>query len=76
VKAPTQAANRLRALLFTAPEELRTELRELSTNRLVSTAARFRPGRQPRDLVAVTKLAMRSIARRHRALSEEICSLD
>jgi transposase len=76
VKARTQAANQLRALLFTAPEELRTELCGLSTNRLVTTAARFRPGTQPRDLVAVTKLAMRSIARRHRALSEEISALD
>jgi transposase len=76
VKARTQAANQLRALLFTAPEELKTELRGLSTNRLVSTAARFRPGRQSRDLVAVTRLAMRSIARRHRNLSEEISALD
>ncbi len=76
VKARIQAANQLRALLFTAPEELRTELCWLSTNRLVTTAARFRPDRQPRDLVAVTKLAMRSIARCHRDLSEEISALD
>jgi transposase len=76
VKARTQAANQLRALLFTAPDELRTELCGLTTNRLVSTSARFRPGRQPCDLVAVTKLAMRSIARRYRDLSEEISALD
>jgi transposase len=76
VKARTQAANQLRALLFTAPEELRAELCGLSTKRLVTTAARFRPGRQSRNLVAVTKLAMRSIARRHRDLSEEISALD
>jgi transposase len=72
----SEAANYLRALLFTAPEEIRTELCELSTNRLVSIAARFRPGREPRDLVGVTKLAMRSIARRHRDLSEENSALD
>jgi transposase len=59
LKARTQAANQLRALLFTAPEEIRTELCGLSTNRLVSIAARLRPGREPRDLVGVTKLAMR-----------------
>jgi transposase len=76
VKARTQAANQLRALLFTAPEELRAELRGLSTHRLVSVAARFRAGGRPRDLVAATKLAMRSIARRHRDLSEEISALD
>jgi transposase len=76
VKARTQAAKQLRALLFTAPEELRTGLCGLSTNRLVTIAARFRPGRQPRELVTITKLAMRSIARRHRDLSEEISTLD
>ena len=76
LKARTQAANQLRALLFTAPEELKAELRGLPTNRLVTVAAHFRPGRCPRNLVGVTKLAMRSIARRHRDLSEEISALD
>jgi transposase len=47
MKARTQAANQLRALLFTAPEELKTELRGLPTNRLVTVAARFRPSRGP-----------------------------
>ena len=77
VKARTQAADQLRALLSTAPEELRAELCGLSTDRLVTTAAAcFRPGRQPRDLAGVTKLAMKSIARRHRDLSEGISALD
>jgi transposase len=43
-KARTQAANQLKALLVTAPEELREELRGLSTTKLVRRAARFRPG--------------------------------
>src|SRR5829696_5933133 len=75
LKARTQAANQLRALLVTAPEELRAQLRGLSTAKLVATAARFRPG-DPKDLRAMTKLAMRSVARRHRRLSEEILELD
>ena len=75
LKARTQAANQLRALLVTAPEELKAELRGLSTAKLVVTAARFRPG-DPKDLRAATKLAMRSVARRHRRLSEEIAELD
>ena len=75
LKARTQAANQLRALLVTAPEELKATLRGLSTAKLVATAARFRPG-DPRDLRAATKLAMRSVARRHRRLSEEIAELD
>src|SRR5215217_5518819 len=75
LKARTQAANQLRALLVTAPEELRAQLRGLSTAKLVATAARFRPG-DPKDLRAMTKLAMRSVARRHRRLSEEILELE
>jgi transposase len=76
LKARTQAANQLRALLVTAPEELKAELRGLSTAKLVTTAARFRPGGFPKDLRAATKLAMRSVARRHRRLSEEIAELE
>jgi transposase len=76
VKARTQAANQLRALLLTAPEELRAELRGLSTARLIATAARFRTGASADDLRRATKLAMRSLARRHLRLSEEIAELD
>ncbi len=75
LKARTQAANQLRALLVTAPEELKAELCGLSTAKLVATAARFRPG-DPKDLRATTKLAMRSVARRHQRLSGEILELD
>ena len=76
VKARAQAAKQLKALLVTAPEDLRTELRSLSTAKLVRRAAGFRPGDLPGDVAAATKLALRSIARRHRALSEEIRELD
>src|SRR5215217_5222936 len=74
LKARTQAANQLHALLVTSPEELRAELCDLSTAKLV--AARFRPGSLSKDLRAATKLAMRSVARRHRRLSEEIAELE
>ena len=76
LKARTQAANQLRALLLTAPEELRAQLRALSTAKLVATAACFRPGCFPDDVRSATKLAMRTVARRHRWLSEEIVELD
>ena len=68
--------NQLRALLVTAPEELRAELRGLSTARLVAAAARFRTGTSANGLRCATKLAMRSLARRHLRLSEEIAELD
>jgi transposase len=76
VKARSQAANQLQSFVVTAPEGLRHRLRGLSTKELVAAAARFRPGNDPRNVEAATKLAMRSVARRHEALSEEIAGLD
>ena len=76
VKARTQAANQLQALLVTAPEMLRHRLRELPTKELVATCARFRPGNDPDNIETATRFALRSVARRHEALSEEITELD
>jgi transposase len=76
IKARTQAANQLQALRLTAPDELLDRLRGLSTKELVSVAARFRHADDPRDVPSATKFALRSVARRHEALSEEISELD
>ncbi|MFL5513662.1 MAG: IS110 family transposase [Gemmatimonadales bacterium] len=76
VKARTQAANQLQALLVTAPESLRHRLRELATRDLVDTCARFRPGSEPDEVHTVTKFSLRSVARRYQLLSEEIAELD
>jgi len=76
VKARSQAANQLQGFVVTAPEELRHRLRELTTKKLVSVAARMRPGKDLDDVEAATKFALRSVARRYQALSEEISELD
>jgi transposase len=76
VKARSQANNQLQALLVTAPETLRKRLRGLSTRELVAVAARFRPGSDPADVQTATRFALRSEARRHQQLSEEIAQLD
>jgi transposase len=77
MKARTQAANQLQGLRVTAPEELRHRLRGLSTKELVSVAARFRlHADDPRDVPSATKFALRSVARRYEALSEEIAELE
>lgn len=76
IKAKTQAANQLKNLRITAPDELQHRLHGLSTRRLVPVAARFRPGAEPNDVQSATKFAMRTIARRHQALSKEIAELD
>jgi transposase len=76
VKARTQAANQLRGVRVTAPEELQQRLRGLSTKELVAVAARFRPGSDLADVQMAAKFALRSLARRYRALSQEIAELD
>jgi len=76
MKARTQAANQLQGLRVTAPEQLLNRLRGLSTKELVCVAARFRLGDDPRDVPTATKFALRSVARRYEALSEEIADLE
>ena len=77
VKAGSQAANQLQALVVTAPEDLRQRLRRLPTKELVATCARFRlRGGDPEDVRTATRFALRSVARRHEALTEEIAELD
>jgi transposase len=72
VKAKTAAANTLLAVLVTAPEPLRSQLRQLSTAKLIDVSLRLRP--DPTTLhhpVQAAKLALRSIATRARALDAE-----
>ena len=76
VKARAEALNQLRALLDTAPEALRDEMCDLSACSLIRKASRLRPGRRPHSVLVATKLALRSVARRCRTLSEEISELD
>jgi transposase len=76
VKARSQAANQLQALLVTAPETLRNRLRGLSIKELVAFTARFRPGSDLAEVQTATKFALRSVARRYQQLSEEIAELN
>jgi transposase len=76
VKARSQAANQLQALVVTAPEDLRHRLRRLPTKELVATCARFRLGSDPEDVRTATRFALRSVARRHESLSAEIAEFD
>jgi transposase len=70
-----RALNQLRSLVSTAPEDLRHELRGLSIPRLVKATAGLRPNNRT-DVLNATKLALRSLARRVRALDAEIAELD
>ena len=75
MKARTQAANQLHALIVTAPEQLRSRLRNLDTDTMVGVCSRYRPGDVARPEEA-TKTALRVLAQRHLDLSEEIDTLD
>ena len=74
VKARTEAANQMKALVVTAPAELRETLDGLSIAALAIRCARFRPGR-PDNPIAAGKYALRSLACRYRHLSREIHDL-
>jgi transposase len=77
LKARTQAANELHALVVTAPEAIRAQLRQLRLAQLVKSAAAFRLSKhQLTTPTAATKLTLKSIAMRYQHLSAEIDALD
>jgi transposase len=76
VVAQVQAANQIHALITTAPEELREQLRDLTTRKRVDQAARFRPGPHPDSVVKANKLALKKLAQRFRELDAEIKQLE
>ena len=71
VKARTQAIITLKALVVTAPDELRHELQPLSKAKLRDRCAGLRPGTLESPLAAA-KHSLRTLARRWRALDAEI----
>ena len=74
VKARTQALNSMKALIVTAPDDLREQLRGLTKDTLPGKCASLRPkGTEP---AAAAKIALRSLARRIHALEAEIEALD
>ena len=73
-KGRTQALNQMRSLISTAPEPIRDELRGLNVFHLLERASSYRPGAK-RDIVSLTKLSLRMLARRAMTLEEEITVL-
>ena len=75
-RARTQVALQIRDLIVTAPDELRAVLGSLSTADRVARCARFRLGADASEPLAATRLALRTLARRYEALSEEMRELE
>ena len=65
----------MRNLVSTTPEPIRAELRGLSVFHLLERASSYRPGAK-RDIVSLTKFALRTLARRALALEKEITRID
>jgi len=77
VKAKTAATNALQALLITAPEPLRAQLRCRSTIKLVQTCVGLRPDMaRLHEPTQALKLALRSVAQRADALATEARQLN
>jgi transposase len=76
VKSRTQAVNQARQLLVTAPENLRAQMRGLSTTALAQTCARLRPGDDLADPAQAVKAALRRLGKRILALTDEADELD
>jgi transposase len=75
MKMRTQSFQQMKALIVTAPAELREQLRSLSRDRLVDTAACLRPG-PVTSVAAAVKLTLKCLAQRHQMLTTEIAMLD
>jgi transposase len=74
-KSRTQALNQMRSIISTAPDQIRSELRDLNVYRLLERASAYRPGSR-RDVTSLTKLSLRTLARRALALEAEIADID
>ena len=70
-----EALSQLRAVIVTAPEPLRQELRELPTGKLLERCSRLRRSNSTVDALA-TRLVLRSLARRIQAATLEADELE
>ena len=74
-RSRTQAINQMRSLVSTAPDDLRAELRDLSIYKILTIASAYRhTGRT--DVTTLTKLALRTLARRALSLQAEVKEID
>ena len=76
VRAKTAAINELKALIVTAPESLRDELRAKRTPAIVKTCARFRDTPSREIAERCTRNSMRALAHRIGVLDTEIKAHD
>jgi transposase len=65
----------MRSIISTAPDCLRSELRDLSIYQVLTRTASYRPGTK-RDIASLTKRTLKMLAQRAIALEEEVKEID
>ena len=70
-----RSLNQMRSIVSTAPDQLREQFRGVTGHQLVKRAAKLRPGGRD-DVASVTKLALRTLARRIIVIDEEIAEVE
>jgi transposase len=77
VEHRSDCQRRIKSLIVTAPEPLRSRLRHLPDRELIDVCAAFTPDRdRAGDVEQAAMIALRSLARQHRDLTEHIRDLD
>jgi transposase len=76
IKARTACSNEMKALIVTAPAELRERLPTRSALKLADACARLEPLADLADPTQGVKAALRAMARRYHALTAEIADSD
>ena len=74
--ARTAAVVQMRQLIVTAPDQLRSRLRNLTVHRLTTEAGRLRPTRSGDLVLNATKASLSSLAGRIQGLDDELAELD
>jgi len=74
--ARTAALVQMRHLIVTAPDQLRSPLRNMTVHALVTEAARLRPTGGGDPVLCATKASLRSLARRIQRLDDELADLE
>lgn len=75
VSVRTATINQIKGMLVTAPEQLRSRYRGLSSTKLIAALAATRPTSTPVTAVEATGYSLRLLARRWQALTEQINDL-
>ncbi|MEX0757824.1 MAG: IS110 family transposase [Acidimicrobiia bacterium] len=68
----TRIINQIRSIIVTCPDDLRERLDQLTTDQLIGTCGRFRPGADIADPAVAARHALKTLARQHQQLGTDV----